>query len=215
MAGKEPNMTPQAIAVTGCIGSGKSKVARWLGHEWELPVYNSDDEVRALLQPGEHGWSLLKEILDETYFNIEGRLVTSKLRQAIFTDAKLRQAIEDVIHPLLLKCFQKKTDNFTKPCVVEVPLLYEVKWQSHFSKVIVVSAPPMVCIRRVMARDQVSESQALAALHTQGAIQEKLALADFTIDNSGPWIETLSQLETIKKIGRPQMDKKKLDTFCL
>ncbi|MBA3016018.1 MAG: dephospho-CoA kinase [Proteobacteria bacterium] len=214
MKGIDLDLSPQAIAVTGCIGSGKSKVAQWLGHEWALPVYDADDEVKILLSPGHSGWMCLKAILGETYFDIESRLNKSKLRQAIFADASLRQSVEDALHPLVLENLKVKTAQFTMPCLVEVPLLYEVNWQSYFSKVLVVYADPNTCIHRVMARDGVNKAQALAALRNQRSIQEKISFADCVINNSGAWTDTLSQLEAVKKAECLPFGKKKLDTLC-
>lgn len=210
----DKSMLPQAVAVTGCIGSGKSKVARWLGHQWEVPVYDSDDEVRSLLTPEQPGWMRLKEILDSTFFDADSRLITSKLRQAIFADITLRKTVEGAIHPLVLASLKEKTFRFTMPCLVEVPLLYEVNWQLYFAKVLVVHADTRICLKRVMGRDGVTEAQALSALRSQWPITKKISLADFVVDNSGAWKDTLSQLETIKKIGSPSLSKKKLDTLC-
>lgn len=210
----DQNLTPQAMAITGCIGSGKSKVAQWLGQEWALPVFDSDEEVRSLLTPGQRGWVRLREILGSVFFDADSRVNKLKLRQAIFADHTLRQTIEGTLHPLVLANLKEKTFQFTLPCLVEVPLLYEVSWQFYFSRTLVVYADTATCLKRVMARDGVTEAQASSALRSQLPIQEKIALADFAIDNSGAWEDTLHQLKTIKKIGIFSLGEKKLDTFC-
>lgn len=189
----------QVIAVTGGIGSGKSRVARWLAHECAVPLYDADAVVSVLLSPDEEGWQRLRAWLSPDYFATNGSLLKAKLRQAIFTDGALRQAVEHDIHPLVLAYLQAKMAQGQCPCLVEVPLLYEVGWQGYFTGVLVVYAPEEVCCQRVALRDQISEEAALAAIRVQMPIMEKVSLADYTVYNSGTWGETICQLEKIIK----------------
>jgi len=190
----------QVIAVTGGIGSGKSRVARWLAHACAVPLYDADAEVRMLLTPQEAGWQRLRARLSPDYFADDGSLFKAKLRQAIFQDAVLRQAVEHDLHPLVLAQLQAKIRKGPCPCLVEVPLLYEVGWQGYFAGVLVVYAPVEVCCERVALRDRISPDEALAAIRVQMPIMEKIAQADYTVDNSGSWVETTCQLEKIKKL---------------
>jgi len=206
-------MSPRAIAVTGSMGSGKSAVAGWLAQSWALPVYDADAEVKSLLTPGQQGWQRLRAILPPVFFDDESRLLKSKLRQAIFSDSALRRMVEQALHPLVLANLVQKTAGFTCPCLVEVPLLFEANWQSYFRAVVVVHADVKTCVKRITTRDGVTEAQALAALSAQMPIQDKIALADFCIDNGGTWSDTLAQIKGIKITGDPSFEKKTLDTL--
>lgn len=198
----------QVLAVTGGIGSGKSRVARWLADECALPLYDADAEVRTLLTPHEAGWLRLRTWLSPDYFADDGTLLKAKLRQAIFQDTELRLMVEHDLHPLVLANLQGKIRQGPCPCLVEVPLLYEVGWQGYFARVLVVYASPEVCCRRVALRDRLSPEAAQAAIAVQMPIMEKVRLADYTVDNSGPWGETVCQLEKIKKMWSPQLGEK-------
>lgn len=193
----------QAIAVTGGIGSGKSRVARWLAHACAWPLHEADAEVRALLTPGAPGWQRLRERLSPDYFDLDGGLRKAKLRQAIFNDAALRQVVEHALHPLVLSNLRIKIARDQCHCLVEVPLLYEVRWQDMFAGVLVVHAPDTLCCERVMTRDQIPEDQAMTAIQAQMPIMSKVAMADYRVDNSGGWEETVEQLEKIKKMWCP------------
>lgn len=199
----------RALAVTGGIGSGKSRVARWLARECGFSLFDADDEVRLLLNTGAPGWQLLRAWLSPDYFGDEGSLLKAKLRQAIFADEAMRQAVERDIHPLVLATLQVKVAGSTTMSLVEVPLLYEAGWQNYFVAVLVVSADESVCRARVMARDGIDELQALAAIRAQMPIAHKLHLADYAVDNNGAWSSTLQHLEEIKNMWRCQYGGKK------
>jgi len=203
---------PGAIAVTGGIGSGKSRVARWLAQECGFPLYDADAEVRTLLEPGAPGWQRLRTWLDQGYFGSDGSLLKAKLRRAIFAEEALRLAVERDIHPLVLANLQAKISEGAGPCLVEVPLLYEAQWQEYFVSVVVVYADESVCCRRVMARDGITEDQAMAAIRAQMSISQKVSLAEYMVDNSGSWTDTMAKLADMKKLWSHKYGEKKLDS---
>ena len=201
MISEEARPFPQAVAVTGGIGTGKSRVARWLAKACALPLYDADEEVRSLLIPGQPGWQRLRTRLGSAYFAADGTLLKAKLRQRLFADVDLRRTVEHELHPLVLANLQAKISGLQGPCLVEVPLLFEVRWQEYFAAVLVVYADDSTCLERVMIRDGIPEDQAKAAIDAQMPIVEKARLADYTVDNNGTWSDTQRQLEEIKKSG--------------
>lgn len=203
----------QAMAVTGCIASGKSRVARWLARECAVPLFDADEEVRALLNPGEPGWQRLRLLLDSRYFAADGHLLKAKLRRTLFADAGMRRAVEQEIHPLVLANLQAKISGLTSPCLVEVPLLYEAGWQDYFALVLVVRADESTCRQRLMIRDGVTADEAMAAIRAQMPIERKARLADYTVDNSGAWSHAEHQLEEIKRNWCRKEGEKKLDSL--
>lgn len=199
MKGSEGKMFPQAIAVTGGIGSGKSRVAHWLSQACAFSLYDADFEVNILLDQGEEGWQRLRWRLSPDYFAADGSLLKAKLRQAIFADEALRRTVEHEIHPLVLARLRSKIFGCEGRSLVEVPLLYEAGWQGYFAEVLVVYAPGDLCCERVMARDGIAEDQAMSAIRVQLPIERKVSLADHVVDNSKAWRDTLGQLEEVRK----------------
>lgn len=192
-------VSPPAIAVTGGIASGKSRVVDWLAQGGDFLSYDADAEVGSLLMVGGQGWCRLRSWLSSAYFADDGTLLKQRLRRAIFDDALLRRRVEADLHPLVLSNLQAMMVGSACPCLVEVPLLYEVGWQVYFDAVLVVYASESIASARLMARDGVSADQARAALQAQLPIQDKVGMADYVVDNSRGWSETLSQLGEIKK----------------
>ncbi|MDA8417420.1 MAG: dephospho-CoA kinase [Desulfobacteraceae bacterium] len=195
--GQTPRMR-LPTAITGGIGSGKSRVASWLAAECELPLLAADQEVRALLEPGEAGWQRLRW-LGADFFDPDGKLRKARLRRAIFSDPGLKRQVESALHPLALAALLAKMASVPGRCLIEVPLLYEAGWQDYFVEVVAVVAPETICLERIMRRDQVSEDEAQAAIAAQMPIADKAAQADKVIDNGGAWPDTVHQLQAIKK----------------
>ena len=189
---------PEIIGITGGIGSGKSRVCQYLAELGGWPLLDADKICRQLLQPQAAGWTALRKFLPTDFFTAAGELNRPKLRQAIFADSALRQEIDSLLHPLAKQEMLIQAAQQTAPIVLaEIPLLFEAGWQDSVSMTVLVYATEAVRLRRIIARDQVSEEQARQAIAAQMPLEEKKRLADYFVDNSGDWRETCLQLVTI------------------
>ena len=192
------------IAVTGSMGSGKSRVAVKLADMLFAELINVDHICRDLLQPGCECLTLLKKITPNTCFEADGSLDRPAFRQKIFADKSFRKRVDAVIHPLvreqILALCRKGKEN-AKCIVVEIPLLFETGWQDDFDCSLLVYANDELCVKRIMQRDQVTELSAHLSLNAQMPISEKVLLADQLVDNSATFAETVDQLEYLIKKG--------------
>ncbi|MCI5150721.1 MAG: dephospho-CoA kinase [Candidatus Electrothrix sp. MAN1_4] len=185
------------IAITGGIGSGKSRVSSFLAQEYNLPLINIDHVCRELLQPGKAGWLALRSLLPKTYFNTSGELNRQHFRQQLFTDSALRDRVDATLHPLARQEMKNRIARFQGPILVEIPLLFEAGWQDDVDVILVVYADEDIRIQRIMERDNVTEEQAQHAVAAQQCLREKAASADYVIDNSGSWEQTCLQLHQL------------------
>ena len=189
------------IGITGGIGSGKSRVARYWSMAFRLKLLNLDGLCRQLLLKEKPGWLAIKnELGDKRFFTDTGELDRKNLRRAIFVDSALRDRVDRRLHPLVKAkmadiCRQndKGNDNSTL-WVVEIPLLFEAGWQDEVETVIVVYADISTRISRIMDRDGVSEEEAFMAVSSQKTLEEKAEQADFVIENDDTWLSTCRQV---------------------
>jgi dephospho-CoA kinase len=192
-----PGPAPQkreVIAVTGSIGSGKSRVSRFLAERLACPHLDADLIARGLMEPDAPGWSAIKGY-DATYITTNGRVDRCRLRHDIFAEPAVRKAVDSLIHPLVREALLEEVAALPDPrIIVEVPLLFEAGWDDDFERTILVHAEEDVCLRRVMQRDRVSLEQAQRAYRSQMGAWEKISRADHVIDNSGSWWECQLQL---------------------
>lgn len=186
------------IGLTGGAGSGKSSVASFWGERNNIDVMDADEVCRLLLVPESKGWTSLKHILSEQYFQPDKTINRPLLRETIFAEDKLRARIDNAIHPLVhqeifstIKLLEEKGH---KDFLVEVPLLFEAGWEEDFDKIIVVFAEQEKCMQRLLKRDNITKNQAEKMLRSQMPLDEKKLRADHVVDNSGPWSDTCAQL---------------------
>ena len=184
----------EVIGVTGFIGSGKSMVSRFLARSLACPYLDADKVARDLMMPGQQGWLVVKEY-NRKYIMADGQLNRLLLRNDIFSDHQVKDAIDSLIHPLVKGKLEELLGP--KPCaraVVEVPLLFEAGWDEFFARIILVYAEKNTCLKRVMERDMVGVAQAEQSYLCQMAATEKIKRADHVIDNGGPWWNTQLQI---------------------
>ena len=185
------------IALTGGIGSGKSCVAGILGNALMVSVVSTDAICRNLLQPDALAWQAVRQKWQERFLCADGAINRPLLREAVFKDSDLRQALEDILHPLVrseVKMRMLTSEKAGEGLVVEVPLLFEVGWQADFDCTIAVYAPMAICLQRITRRDAVDIEQAREILAAQMDPDLKAAKADFVINNSGLWVQTAQQV---------------------
>jgi dephospho-CoA kinase len=203
MSASESSFPPRVVGLTGGIASGKSSVCRWLMDHGGLPGLNADELVAELLEVGGEGWRQLRIWLDSAFFSSNGQLDKPMLRREIFSDTRLRHRLESCLHPLVLTEIRQRVAALSasnqRPMLIEVPLLFEAGWQVFFNKVILISAADDVCLSRLRARDGVTDEEARLALKAQLPLERKRQWADYVIDNSAKWPETVIQLEKLQK----------------
>lgn len=168
------------IAITGSVGTGKSTVSniiKSLGYE----IIDCDEIVHKLYQEND---VILK--IEELFPDvIEKKAINrKKLAQIVFNGSEEKKRLESLIHPLVrnkIAIMGKGKDKL----FVEVPLLYESKMEDMFAKVICVASDEFIQVKRIMARNKISEEEAKKIICNQMPIEEKIRLADFVIYNNG------------------------------
>lgn len=173
------------VGITGGIGSGKTLVCgifKTLG----IPVYAADDRAKALMQTDPELIAAIKARFgDETYNN--GVLNRAYLSQVVFNNAEAIKDLNALVHPAVGKDAEAwQAQQTGAPYTLrEAALLFESGSYKRLDKIIVVMAPQEVRIERVMKRDSVSREQVLARINNQWPQEEKVALADYVINNDG------------------------------
>lgn len=173
------------VGLTGGIASGKSAVSDRFAR-LGVPVIDTDLIAREVVEPGEPALGKVIEAFGPDVLDAGGRLNRRALREAIFADPGKKSRLERILHPAIREETLRRLKRVDAPyCIVVIPLLVETAQYAWLDRVLVVDAPEERQIRRLTARDGVSEEQARASLAAQAGREERLALADDAIDNSG------------------------------
>lgn len=186
-------------ALTGGIATGKSYC---LGRFAALgvPVVDADRLARDAVAPGTPGLAAVVERFGESMLRPDGTLDRTALARIIFSNAAARADLESIVHPDVYRRIREWSVNLpipTRIAIADIPLLFETGHDHDFDKVIVCACEPAEQIRRLMARDGVTNEEARARLGAQWPIDAKVARADFVIRTDGTMAETDAQVREI------------------
>ena len=186
------------LGLTGGIGSGKSTVANRL-RELGATIVDADAISRATTAAGGSAMAAIRTVFGDDFVDSAGALDRAKMRDLVFADASARQKLESLTHPLIKQAMQDQIAAATTPWVVlDVPLLAERTsfdgWKPLLDKVCVVDCLESTQIARVMARNDMPESQVRSIMAQQASRAARCAIADSVIYNEQLTFEALGQI---------------------
>lgn len=170
------------IAITGGIGSGKSFVCRELQRRG-IDVYDCDAAAKRLMRSDVELQQRLRRLVGEDVYSADGTLQKPVLARFLLASEANKLAVNDVVHPAVARDFEQSSFDW-----LESAILFESGFihRTHFDKVVCVTAPEQVRVERVMARDHIDRSKALAWIHAQMPQQDIVSRSDYEIVNDGP-----------------------------
>ena len=172
------------VGLTGGIGSGKSTVARMFG-VLGIPVFNADEESKRLLREDDGVKRAVIAAFGPGIYP-DGELDRIGLAAIVFNDPEALAKLNAIAHPAVRKQLGIWVDMQRSPYVlVEAALMVDTGWYRSMDHLVVVTAPEAERVKRVMARDGVSEEQVLARARNQVGEEKRLAAADSVIQNDG------------------------------
>ena len=184
--------------LTGSIGAGKTTVCgilRRLG----AYIINADDLARKAVEPGSNGLRQIAEYFGNQVLNEDGSLNRHAMGRIVFSDPQKRATLEDITHPLVENLAEKEYNQAILehhyPIIYDVPLLFEAGLHlKGFKGIIVIFANENQCIDRLISYRNMAQKEAIKRYHCQIPITEKIALADYVIDNTKDLVSLESQV---------------------
>jgi dephospho-CoA kinase len=173
------------IGLTGGIGSGKSTVARLLADRGAV-VVDSDVLAREVVASGTPGLAAVVEAFGTGVLTADGALDRAALAAVVFGDAAARARLDGIVHPLVRARAAETLAALPADAVVvqDIPLLVETGQAGSFDLVLVVEAELGARIARLVARG-LAEDDARARIAAQATDEQRRAVADVVLDNSG------------------------------
>jgi len=192
---------PITVGITGGIGSGKTLVCK-LFSLLGVPIYNADNRAKELMNTALR--EPIKTLLGSNSF-IDGKLNRAFIAQQVFSNKTKLDKLNSIVHPAVANDFENWVAKYTKAKYVikEAALLVESGSHKQLDKLIVISAPELLRIERIKARDFFrTEEEIKAIIVNQLPEDEKLNVADFIIYNNEKQLLIPQVLEIDKKIKR-------------
>jgi dephospho-CoA kinase len=183
------------IGLTGGIGSGKSTVSALLAARGAT-VVDADRIAREVLEPGTPGLAAVVTEFGAEVLTPEGALDRAALAAIVFTDDAARGRLDAIVHPLVRARSAELVSAVPPGAVVvnDVPLLVETGQAGSYDLVLVVEADPETRVSRLVGRG-LSEADARARIAAQATDEQRRAVADVVLDNSGTQEQLAEQVE--------------------
>jgi dephospho-CoA kinase len=184
------------IALTGGIGSGKSRAAAIL-EELGAHSISADTLAREVLERGEDGYNEVVAYFGDEILN-EGQIDRKKLAEIVFNDSKQLEVLESITHPLIRAKFVSQTRALSENSVVvyEIPLLAESisrQKQLDFDHVIVLESETETRVARLVERG-LSAKEAQLRIANQYSDAQRKEIATYLIKNEGSLEELINAL---------------------
>lgn len=190
------------IGLTGSIASGKSTVAKMF-EDLKIPIVDADKVARVVVEPGRETLQQIAAQFGDDVILEDGHMNRKKVGDLIFHDPTKRKQLNEIIHPAIRKEMLRQRDKHLSDrhphVVMDIPLLFESGLQSYVENILVVSVSEENQLKRLMARNDLTEQEARARISSQLPISVKEKGADAVIYNNDSVASTKEQLHYILK----------------
>jgi dephospho-CoA kinase len=174
------------VGLTGGIGAGKSSVSALLAERGAV-VIDADAITRDLQEPGTPVFEAMVERFGPEIVAADGTLDRAAVADVVFNDADALADLNQIVHPAVGAEIARRLEaelNRDNVVVLDVPLLVE-SGRDDMAAMIVVDVDPEVAVRRLVDQRGFREADARARIGRQASREERLARADFVVDNGG------------------------------
>lgn len=174
------------IGLTGGIGAGKSALSKTFSECGGI-IVDGDVIAREVVEPGTEGLASLVDAFGEDILRPDGALDRPALAAKAFRDDEARKKLNGIVHPLVGKRRSEIIAAVAEDAVVveDIPLLVESGMAPLFPLVVIVHADVELRVRRLVEQRGMAEEDARARIAAQATDEQRRAVADVWLDNSG------------------------------
>lgn len=203
-------MIPRILSVglTGGIACGKSVVTRELGRLGAI-ILDADEMVHKLMEPGGAAFQPVVDRFGVEILDSRKHIDRAVLGRRVFADPRERWALNGIVHPLVMQEEERLLREIQllgedRLVITDAALIVESGAHKRFDRLVVVYCSPEQQLLRLMEREHLNRDEALQRIQSQMPAEEKVALADYTVETDGTEEETREK--TRQLFGRLRAD---------
>ena len=189
------------VGLTGKTGAGKSTVSKYL-QEKGAYIIDGDIVARQVLTEDKNLIPRLCEAFGDI-LTTDGTLDRKALARAAFSAPESTALLNSLMHPAINSFIRKQAEKAFEDSdvvVVDAAAIIESGFADECDILLVAHAPVEVRKVRVMARDNISESDALVRINGQKEDDFYLSRADYIIRNYPPYELKKELLPVLKEL---------------
>lgn len=194
-----------AVGITGGIGSGKSSVCR-IFKILGIPVFDADNVARVLMDSHPVIVGDLIHLFGKPVYNEDNKLNRKYLAGFVFNDNQMLEKLNEIVHPVVREAyFDWVKIQTTKYVIHEAAILFESGFYRMMDFTILITAPEVQRIERVVQRDGFTVDDVKRRMKSQWEDNRKRELTDYEIVNDNNHLiipEVLNIDKNIKSYGK-------------
>ncbi len=188
------------IGVTGGVGSGKSRILKYIRDSYDCEVITADDIGNEVKEPGEECYEDIVALLGREVLDDDGYIDRKKMASAIYVDESLRKRVNDIIHPAVIgrikdKGNKARSEGRPEFFFIEAALLIECGFGDYVDEMWYIYADEEVRRRRLKEGRGYSDEKIDNIMASQLSDSMFRAGSDYVIDNSGDMSVTIKQID--------------------
>ena len=189
------------VGLTGGLASGKTFVGDALA-QLGCYVIRADDLGHQVLLPGGEAYDAVVNEFGDQILEDEGMIDRRRLAALVFDNPEKLARLNSLVHPPVIRREREMEEDIARRdprgiAVVEAAILVETGSYRSFDKLIVTVCTPEQQLERAMKRSSYTKEEVMTRLSRQLSLEEKIKVADYTIDTSGPKERTLEQVREV------------------
>jgi len=189
------------VGLTGGLASGKSFVGHALT---ELGCYliEADKLGHDVMLPGAEAYDAIVREFGNSILDPDGKIVRGRLSAVVWDQPERLEKLSSFVHPAVRAREERLIAEIAQAdpqamAVVAAAILVETGSYRNFDKLIVVACNAEQQMERALKRGSYSKEEILVRLSRQLPLEEKLRVADYVIDTSGPKESTVEQVRVV------------------
>jgi dephospho-CoA kinase len=189
------------VGLTGGLASGKTFIGDALA-QLGCHVIRADDLGHQVLLPGGEAYDAVVDEFGREILGGEGMIDRRRLAALVFDNPERLRKLNGLVHPPVVRREREMEEEIAR-CdpraitVVEAAILVETGSDKRFDKLIVAVCTSEQQLERAMRRSSYTKEEVMARLGRQLSLEEKVKVADYTIDTSGSKERTLEQVRQV------------------
>ena len=212
------------IGLTGGIGTGKSTVATMLAARGAA-VVDADEIAREVVAPGGPAYDAVVERFGRKVVSGDGTVDRVALASIVFSDPAALDDLNSITHPVIGAMMLARLVSLDGPdgatgiaapgagatgiALVVIPLLRPAHVDAlGLARVVVVDCPTEVAVERLVEARGMDEADARARIAAQPSREERLAFADYVVDNGSTLAHVAAEVDALWEwlVGRARRD---------
>lgn len=187
------------IGLTGGIAVGKTLVSNEL-KRLGAHIIDADIIAREIVEPGSPALAEIVAEFGAGMLKADGTLDRKALARIVFSDKEKLRILNGITHPRIIERTKALIDEIRSAhkdplIVVDAAVLIEAGIHASVDEVVVVQISGEEQMRRLIARDNLTDDEARSRVASQLPLKEKAVHADYVIDNSGDREATLKRVQ--------------------